>query len=224
MESKTDDTVVQNRKNQFNCQHYFLKNRCTISSNEGKTHLKINNMKKLIIVFFLCFCALTYGQDSMFSSIPLKNGKAFYSGIVQIDNVSKNELYNRAKRWFVNTYTSAQDNIQLDDKENGEIVGKGCFQTNWDIAIISSQNINVCQTIRILIKDNRYKYEITNFSVNYFANAGQTSGPAFFDMPLENWMSFSKKNSQKLFKKIDVHVNDVIKSLSEYLKMKPEEW
>jgi hypothetical protein len=165
-----------------------------------------------------------YGQDSLFSTLPVKKGKVFYSGIVNIDGVSKEELYNRAKRWFVNTYTSAQDNIQIDDKDNGEIVGKGCFRTYWDVTIISGTEVNICETVRILIKDGKFKYEFKNFSIKYFAAPDQRNISPDIDMPLENWKSYSKNNAKRIFKKIDADVNDLIKSLSAAVKIKPEEW
>jgi len=181
-------------------------------------------MKRIILPFLVCFCVFAYGQDSIFSILPLKNGKVFYSGIVKTDGVSKEELYNRAKRWFVNTYTSAQDNIQIDDKENGEIVGKGFFKTYWDVSIISGTEVNIYQTVRILVKDGKFKYEFKNFSIKYFAAPDQRNISPDIDMPLENWKSYSKNNAKKIFKKIDAGVNDLIKSLSEYVKIKPEEW
>jgi len=181
-------------------------------------------MKKIIIPFLFCYCALTYGQDSIFSAVPLKNGKIYYSGIVNIDSVSKDELYYRAKRWFVDTYSSAQDNIQIDDKENGEIVGKGCFRTYWDVTLLSGMEVNICQTVRILIKDGKYKYEFKDFFIRYYVAPDQSTNGSDVDMQLENWKSYSKKNSQRIFKKIDASVNDLIRSLSAALKTKPEEW
>jgi len=181
-------------------------------------------MKKIIIPFLFCYCALTYGQDSIFSALPLKNGKVYYSDIVNIDSVSKDELYYRAKRWFVDTYSSAQDNIQIDDKENGEIVGKGCFRTYWDVTLLSGMEVNICQTVRIQIKDGKFKYEFKDFSIRYYVAPDLNTMASDVDMQLENWKSYSKKNSQRIFKKIDANVNDLIKSLSTALKTKPEEW
>ena len=52
-----------------------------------------------------------------------------YSEVIQVDGVSKDELYNRAKQWFVATYGDATKVIQNEDKESGIITGKAISGT-----------------------------------------------------------------------------------------------
>lgn len=61
--------------------------------------------------------------------------KAEYTGIVQVAGVSKEELYTRARSWFVKTYKDADVVIQMDDKDAGKIIGKGRFGVIWQMGV-----------------------------------------------------------------------------------------
>jgi hypothetical protein len=94
-----------------------------------------------------------FGQGMLFDILPLKNGVVVYSDVIQISETDKNELYSRAKKWFVISYKSGKDVIQLDDKESGNIIGKGNFGVNYG----GARNPIISHTISISVKDGRYK-------------------------------------------------------------------
>lgn len=171
-------------------------------------------MKKLylILISTLIFNG-TYAQDKLLGILPLKDGKVTYTNVVQVDSTSKAELYKRAKRWFIETYKSGKDVIQLEDKENGEIVGKGFFKETWTVTFYAGQSINVWQTIKIQTKDGRYKYEIYDFRMKYFVSASQYTSASNVDMPLEDWNKGRDSNNQKFYPKIDKQVKILIESL-----------
>ncbi len=104
------------------------------------------------------------------SIMPLVDSQVVYTEVIKIDSVNKDELYNRAKRFFVSTYKSANDVIQLDDKENGQIIGKGIIVVNYNMGIAGYQKTNVYHTITITAKDGRYKYEIKDLIVDYYSS------------------------------------------------------
>ena len=72
-------------------------------------------MKKLLLIYllipFLGIC-----QDV---KLPTDStGKVIYSGVFSLDsNLSANELFKRAKAWFVKEYNSSKDVIQDADQE-----------------------------------------------------------------------------------------------------------
>lgn len=87
-----------------------------------------------------------------------------YSEVIQVDSVSKNELYSRAKIWFVKTYKSSKDVLQLDDKEDGKIIGKAVMKYVPSFLSGSSATKGyINYTISVFVKEGRYKYEITDF-------------------------------------------------------------
>lgn len=113
-------------------------------------------------------------QQVVASAVPLKplpfaptTGKLLYTEVVQVPGVSQAELYARAKLWFANTFKSAKDVVQAEDKDAGIIQGTG-FQ---DITVVSMGlpvREKLWYTIKIALKEGRYKYNITDFRVQNY--------------------------------------------------------
>lgn len=181
--------------------------------------INIINMKKAFLVLLSTLILNgMYAQDKLLGILPLKDGKVTYTNVIQVDSFSKDELYKRAKRWFIDTYKSGKDVIQLDDKENGEIVGKGFFEETWMVTFYAGQNVNVWQTIKIHMKDGRYKYEISDFRMKYFVSASQYTSASNVDIPLEDWNKGRDTNNKKFYPKIDNQVKLLIESLEKAMK------
>jgi hypothetical protein len=127
-------------------------------------------MKNSIILLFIILGCLIetpiYSQDIF--PIDKETGEIVYSGVVNVDSTNSKELYVRAHEWFANTFKSAKDVIQLDDKEAGKIVGKGFYDAGIPKSyggIIHSPLIgSVNFTVEIQTKDGKYKYVFTIFS------------------------------------------------------------
>lgn len=87
-----------------------------------------------------------------------------YTEVVNVDNVSKDELFNRAKNWFATAYSSSSDVLQLADSENGQLIGKALFKFS-PISLNASDRVkgNIKYTIKVSVKEGRYKYEISDF-------------------------------------------------------------
>ncbi len=103
-----------------------------------------------------CF---SQAQESL--TLPLT-----YSNVVKVDTtISAQQLYLRCRSWFAESYKNSQDVIQMDDKENGKIIGKGNLEFFSKIFVGSSCTKGwIRYTISVQVKDGRYKYEITNFN------------------------------------------------------------
>lgn len=88
-----------------------------------------------------------------------------YTEVVNVDSITtKKELFNRAKIWFTEAYNDANKVIQLQDEENGQIIGKGKIPYESKIYFGSAGTRGfISYTIKIFTKDGRYKYEITDF-------------------------------------------------------------
>lgn len=155
---------------------------------------------------------------------PKKDGEINYSGIVVVDNVTKAELYRRARKWFIDTYKSAKDVLQLEDKENGEVIGKGFFEELWQVTFYANELTRIYTTVAITVKDGRYKYEIKDFRIQYFVNGYGTIVGYNVDSPLDTWaVGYRPENISKFFAKVDGHVKDMIASLEKAMKTKTED-
>jgi hypothetical protein len=109
-------------------------------------------MKKFIILSLLFVTINSVGQALT------------YSEVIKVDSVSAKELYNRAKLWLASSYNSSKDVLQIDNTNDGQILGKALFTYHSNV-FVSSENTkgNIKYTITITAKDGRYKYEITDF-------------------------------------------------------------
>jgi len=172
----------------------------------------------LTILFNLIILNFNFAQGKLLDILPLKNGKVTYSAVVEVDSVSKDELYNRVKRWFVNTYNSGKDVIQLDDKENGEAIGKGFFEETWMVTFYAAQNVKVWQTVKIQLKENKYRYEITDFRMKYYVAPSAYTKGTDIDIALEEWNKDRDSNNKKFYPKIDSRVKAIILSLEKAMK------
>jgi hypothetical protein len=170
-------------------------------------------MRKTIALTATLIAVMTmtvFGQD------PLT-----YTEVVQTDSASKNELYNRAKLWFVNAYNSASDVLQMDNKEEGQIIGKAIMKYNPTVFSGSEQTKgNIKYTIKIFVKDSRYKYEITDFVHDPYGNQyGKTSmGLITTDEECPNPKSMAKGWSNKVWRDIKNQIESNMTSLIASLK------
>jgi len=166
-------------------------------------------MKKI----FLLLLTISFCSIKICSQIPVKDGVFVYDGVVTVENTDKDALYGRIYEWFARTYNSANDVIQLNDKENGKIVGKGIFKIDY-----YQRKPTISHTISVYVKDGRFRYVIE------FLKYSDIQGDSF---NLENfpkgWVS---KGS--LYKKVDEKIKNIIGSLIDYSKkqstIENEDW
>src|SRR5690606_17454969 len=116
-------------------------------------------MKKLLLFIMLIVSGSAFAQSN---EIPWdENGEVTFTEVVQVEGVDAADLYTRAKLWFTETYNSSKDVIQMDDKEAGVIVGKGLSKLYIDFKSVQVP-ANMLYTVKVYLKDGRYKYEITD--------------------------------------------------------------
>lgn len=117
-------------------------------------------MKNTLAIIFLLFTSVSLAQPV--APFPTINGKINFSEVVPVEGTKKEELYVRARIWFANTFQSANHVIQLDDEENGILIGKGSIITpdaggdaTWEF------------TVKIQLRDGRYKADIYDIYYQY---------------------------------------------------------
>jgi hypothetical protein len=132
----------------------------------------------LLLVFFAaapCFAQSNAAKarealaaaDSIKFPIDPTSQRITYSEVVQQPGVSQAELYARAKLWFANTFKSAKDVVQAEDKDAGVMQGTG-----WQDIYIKSMGIpsasKLWYTVKLAAKEGRYRYEITEFRLQSY--------------------------------------------------------
>lgn len=134
-------------------------------------------MKKITIVAVLFPLIALAQRDIPEIVFPEVNGKINYTEVINLDStVKKDELYNRAKTWFAENYNSANDVIQMQDKEAGILIGRGVYSYGYNPASLSDRiTINISYVVKIFVKDGKYKYEITDLSGRYYSGGGYSN-------------------------------------------------
>jgi len=165
-------------------------------------------MKRLLIIFSIILPAFSNAQFQM----PIKDGKVFYEEIDTIPNLSKAELYNRSKIWFVNTFNSAKAVLQMDDKESGIVMGKGITAYDAGNVITGTMRNSINYTININIKDNKYRIQVYDI---YVTNQNASYTP-------EYCLKYPKMNKKKL-ENIDNNVKDLIAGFKTAINKKTDD-
>ena len=86
-----------------------------------------------------------------------------YVEVVEVPDVSKDDLYDRAKKWIQSEYGISTDVLQLDDKEAGDIVARGAFEYFQNHGALFGWNCKITYIVSIAVKDGKYRCEITDF-------------------------------------------------------------
>lgn len=141
----------------------------------------------LTIFFAILISGRTFCQDPAYSNDITKTTIKF-SDVILVDSASRSTLYSKAREWFSKRFKSAKAVLDLEDKENGKLIGKANFTVfstesandNEFVKLskLSSkllkdvkENMSVKKTIEVgtvdftilvYVKDGRYKYEISN--------------------------------------------------------------
>lgn len=168
-------------------------------------------MRKLFLIF-VWLPAIAFaqkGKDKFFSILPEVDGVVMYTGVVQVDStITKTELFNRAKAWFVTEYKSANDVIQMEDKEAGVIMGKGFAEADYKANFMAVNYANIYHTVKVYVKDGRYKYEITDLTGKFKAETG------FNDIDIDNVIPvYNKPRKEKIITSANAKMLSIIESL-----------
>lgn len=158
-------------------------------------------MKKVLFILLLLPC-IGFGQNILLP-VDSETQKVSFVSIVDVNNVSQSELHNRAKVWFINSFRDSKEVIQLDDKENGILIGKGNSIITYSATLVTmTENISFKVVIRV--KDNKYRAEITDIVLRSEPNQFQASA---ISTPVEMYNA-EKPNKNKTIQKIIAAIID----------------
>ncbi|TDE07733.1 DUF4468 domain-containing protein [Flavobacterium sandaracinum] len=155
-------------------------------------------MKKLFtLCLFAVFSINTFGQNIVKDSISQK-----YEAhqIIELESLKADVIYTKTKEWIALNYKSAQDVIQLADKESLKIIVKG----NFNSTLFMKQG-SISHTLVLDFKDGRMRYTYSDFSY-YSSGSGS--------------MAFESKNlgfKKSIIKSTEKDLKTSIESLKKYI-------
>ncbi len=156
-----------------------------------------------------------------------------YSEVVKVDSLLvKDELFSRARSWFVDTFKDAKEVLQVSDRESGELQGNGLFKFNYNV-LMSFYSAEIDYKVSVTIKDGRYKARVYQFNnpqntigINTVNGYGEIT-PIFIDKNSMANGTFNKKSYEKLLPEIDTYSKALLLSLKAYMNKpttKEEDW
>ena len=177
------------------------------------------NMRKLLIVVIVILSNICFAQDHIKGVMPLnEKNEVVYEGIDSLPGTSAQQIYSRAKSWIFEAFNSGKDVLQLDDKENFTGAGRGNFTNYWQSA--GQNKMTVYFTIKIVAKDGRYKYTLSNINLDYYLYEGKINQHYISDV--ENWQVRKKKvwrekNVVKYLSTLNTDIEKNITALKKYM-------
>ena len=165
----------------------------------------------------LLFAAkFTFAQkDTTGLNIPVKDSKIVYEGVIEIPNKPKSELYSNAQKWFIDMFKSSKDVIQNQDKDQGQIVGKGNMTTSIKGRMGIPWNFVNKMTIQVDCKDNKYRYRIYDIITSL---PGGNIDDTPLEIPYNSLISGKWVINEKFTRSLVENTNTDIKALVENLK------
>jgi hypothetical protein len=201
---------------------------------------------KTILLFLSIICTLsTFAQSKtakgMLAEIEGQYevdelGYITYSKVIEVPNVTRDEMYNRAQNYFVYRYGSGKSVIQTQDKEKGTIVGHGIYPKVFiSNSVVLMTQFDVWHILRVDIKEGRARvvislteYETWSYSTNStdYGGKGYVSKNYPFNEKGLNKTQFSKAFA-KSHEKVQTTFSEVERALKEGLtgeKHEKEDW
>lgn len=159
----------------------------------------------ILFLILLLIQSVVYSQSAkeMLAEIEGKwqldnSGNVTFTKVIEVPNTPKDILYTRALSYFTYKYNSGDDVIQLKDKEQGTIIGKGIYSKVHTGRSIFTTVVNTTHILRIDIKDNKIRAMITlQEYLTTETGASSTSIPTHHKCFVSSRYPIAKKDMQK---------------------------
>lgn len=90
------------------------------------------------------------------TSFAQKDTVISYSDVVTVEGASKEQFFLRGRQWVAQSFRSANDVLQINDKDAGELSGKGIVVISYKYNGKKDYPANCRLTLNIWAKDNKY--------------------------------------------------------------------
>ncbi|WP_198175033.1 DUF4468 domain-containing protein [Spirosoma arboris] len=135
-----------------------------------------------------------------------ESGKITYQVVKSVDGAGKDELYKRGRKWFVKTYNSANQVLQVNDPSTGELTGKGIFPI-VESYIGTAHTYPVRHLLAVDIKEGKYRIVLTDFVIE---EKGES-------INVEKIPTVGRKWIDKFYTKVNTEAEALVASLQKAL-------
>lgn len=109
---------------------------------------------RLLAVFLILWFIGLNGQE------PMSFEKVVYDSD---SSASMEDMFERSRKWFSNAFNSGESVIDLEDKENGVIIGKASFQYEPSKTMLGMATGRVDYKVTVYCKEARSKIIVSDF-------------------------------------------------------------
>lgn len=129
--------------------------------------MKKNTCVTLAVLFLLLGCA---GMQ------PAK--EASIEKVIDVPGRNKEQIYAATKIWIAENFRSAKAVIEDDDKNAGRVIGKGIIAYPCSgLSCLGKEDWKISFTMRVDIKDQKYKITFTNINLTFPPSKGSIFVP-----------------------------------------------
>lgn len=117
-------------------------------------------MKNILFMILFLAAINCFGQQD--AVMPQQDTAISYSGTVNAEGATREELFIRARDWLSNNLQG----LQIQDKETGELGAKGLTEGTVTFRFLGTHTANATFSFNanIWVKNGRYMYSITNIN------------------------------------------------------------
>ena len=134
--------------------------------------------------------------------LPMKGASVFYEFVDSSFKKEKLDVYKAAKIWFADAFKNSKSVLQVDDKDLGELLGKGTFKYTFTYG--GNDRTYWCQfTAKISCRKNKYRLQI------YDIGTRQEDDPDY--TIIEDLVGSTDPLNQEILRRIDARITAIIK-------------
>ena len=175
-------------------------------------------MKKNLFTLWLCFITtFAFSQDDIYLEQVIQTNDS---------TMSKDKIFDKVHEWFALRFVSANDVIQLNDKENGKMIGKGNFKVSpKNVYGVVSEMGRVDFTLTVLCKDGKYKIVFANLMHDGGASGYNNGGSVKNEKPACGGMKMFKGDWKRIKEETDLDVKSYVEDLQKFVNnTKDKDW
>lgn len=130
----------------------------------------MKNMKKAVLSLLLCFFC---------NIIAIANNIGDTQEIVET-NMAKDIMWTNLKKWVSSTFNSYEHAVDLEDKDAGTIIIK--WKNRFAPKVSKHLRMIASSTIKIDVKEGKYRYDISNSQIEIETHIGDTSDLSYAEL------------------------------------------
>jgi len=188
-------------------------------------------MKRLFLIAIIAVASVAAKAQNkggiQLDSIPVVDGKYQFQEVVNVDNtITKDQLYKKAKAYFVDVFTGAKDAFQFEDAQEGKIVGKGQLTVSDYKSVFPSVAVlkwDINYNTEIICKDGKYRVRIYDIVVTKESHVSESNSRTVnFTIP-DLYAGMAKQRGSyktlypKVFNKMAASFKEKMGTLKEYM-------